>query len=142
MDYKIKVSSGTFEINNLICLNNSDKLNENTLYYIINIESKHYHDITYTIKPLFNNQIIKIRYGIEYICWHDGPQYGYSVISYPDLKVYYMINIQINYSFLVMKSLIKNNKLNYNVLMMILDYYTDGNHYKILFKKLNHLISY
>ena len=71
-------------------------------------------ELIYTIKPLFNNKKIKIRYGIEHICWHDGPQYGYSVLSHTDLKVNYMINVQINYSFLVMKSLIKNNKLNFN----------------------------
>ena len=132
MDYKIKVSSNELQNNDLISLNHHDKLNERTLYYIIDIESIHFKEIIYTIKPLFSHEIIKIRYGIEFICWHDGPRFEYSVISHPDLKINYMINIQINNSFLVMKSLIKNNKLNYNVLITILEYYTDGNHYKIL----------
>ena len=133
MDYKIKVGSNKLEINDLITFNIFDKLNENKLYYIINIESKQYNDIIFTIKSLFNHEIIILSYGINRICWHDGPQYGYNVISPLNLKVNFMINIQINYSFLVMKSLIKNNKLNYNVLMLILEYYTDGNHYRVLF---------
>jgi len=136
MDYKIKVSSGSLQTNDLICLNHSNKLNERTLYYIIYIESIHFKETIYTIKSLFSHEIIKIRYGIEFICWHDGPQFEYSVLDRNDLKVNYMINIQINNSFLVMKSLIKNNKLNNNVLMIILEYYTDGNYYNILSKLL------
>jgi len=136
MDYKIKVSSNTLQKNDLISLNHHDKLNENILYYIIDIESIHFKETIYTIKSLFSHEIIKIRYGIEFICWHDGPRFDYSVLDRNDLKINYMINIQINNSFLVMKSLIKNNKLNYNVLMIILEYYTDGNHYNILSKQL------